>query len=50
MNRDLDMVDVSHFKDGEISVRICKNVRGNDAFIVQVRTETPRRLWLLSSA
>ena len=41
MNRDLDKAEVKKFKDGEISVRISKNVRGNDAFVVQVRVQNP---------
>lgn len=42
MNRDLDMSEVKRFKDGEISVKIAKNVRGNDAFVVQVSSPNPQ--------
>jgi ribose-phosphate pyrophosphokinase len=35
LNIKLSDVDLIHFKDGEISVKICDNVRGVDVFIVQ---------------
>ena len=41
VNRDLDKAEVKKFKDGEISVKISKNVRGNDAFVVQVSAQNP---------
>ena len=35
LNLPLGKIDIGHFTDGEVSIRIEENVRGKDVFVVQ---------------
>ena len=39
MNRELNGCQVGRFRDGEVSVRVLDNVRGQDVYIIQVRRQ-----------
>lgn len=41
MSLPLGKIDINHFPDGEIFVKICQSIRGNDVFVVQSTCSPP---------
>ena len=41
MSVSLGKIDINHFPDGEIFVKICQSIRGNDVFVVQSTCSPP---------